>query len=300
MKKFEKRSKPHRSGFTLIELVMVIMILAIVAGIATPLVGWLRRSANYASQANIQAALASNLEFYRTTYGNNGYPSHMDSLMYAEAGGTPTTIIGTDGDSSTDDVIATDGIEKAAVVLPLTGDFLDCLKSLTCVYDHSDGDGTSSGTGSWVQGLPGNSGTVDRELTCDSSKNSTGEIFAVLNQTTFDETKGYTDGTDGIAEVNNLMSEYYGTDPAEWPAATEVKHVLLGIGPYSDLVGTVLHSAPSDSRVNPKAKYNRFVACYAVYSPRNGRRAQLKGVLNAKGRSANNALSEFWMSTNAE
>ncbi len=298
MKKFERRSKAHRSGFTLIELVMVIMILAIVAGLAVPLVGWLRRSANYASQANIQAALASNLEFYRTTYGNNGYPGHMDSLMMADAaGGDPTILIGQTGST-----ISTDGLEKVMAIATLSGDKLQCLKAIPHIFDHSDGDGSSSGTGSWVQGLPGNSGTVDRDL---SYADNASEKFAVLNQAGQALASGEGDTAEAAsatssAEVNDILSEFYGANFEEWPTEAEVSHVLMGIGPYSDLVGTVLHSAPSDSRVNPKAKYNRFVACYAVYGERNGRRAQLKGVLNAKGRTANNALSEFWMSTNAE
>ena len=86
MNRFEKRRKADRSGFTLIELVMVVMILAIVAGLAVPVVGWLRRSANYGAQANTTAALASNFDHAALdseklyacgncpkTFGNNKY-----------------------------------------------------------------------------------------------------------------------------------------------------------------------------------------------------------------------------------
>ena len=95
MNRFEKRRKADRSGFTLIELVMVVMILAIVAGLAVPAVGWLRRSANYGAQANIQAAaLASNLEFYRSDLWQQRIP-RITSIRCcsSNAGDDPTATI---------------------------------------------------------------------------------------------------------------------------------------------------------------------------------------------------------------
>ena len=270
MKIFEKRRKAQRSGFTLIELVMVVMILAIVAGLAVPIVGWLRRAANYGAQANIQAAIAQNLEFYRTTYGNNAYPDHLDSLLMANGADAPTTIIGT-GDSN----IPTDGLAGTLKIETLNADsdFAQCAKAIGHVYDHA--------TTGWLQGNPSNSAITERELDYSGSDPL---VFAAVDRTT----------SNGI----KLFSEWYGVNADEWPAETDVKHLAFGIGPYCDLVGTTMQSAPMDPRVDASKKYGRFVAVFAVYNPRNGRRAQLKGVINGKGRSANNALSEFWVSTN--
>ena len=270
MKNFEKRRKAQRSGFTLIELVMVVMILAIVAGLAVPIVGWLRRAANYGAQANIQAAIAQNLEFYRTTYGNNAYPNHLDSLFMANGDDAPTTIIGT-GDSN----IATDGLSGTLTPLTLDGgsDMAQCAKAIECVYDHA--------TSGWLQGNPSNSAITERELDYSTGNDL---VFASIDRTSGNGIK--------------LFSEWYGTNPDEWPDAANIQHLAFGIGPYCDLVGTTLQSAPMDPRVDASKKYGRFVAVFAVYQPRNGRRAQLKGVINGKGRSANNALSEFWVSTN--
>ena len=262
----------RRSGFTLIELVMVIMILAIVAGLAVPVVGWLRRSANYGAQANIQAAVASNLEFFRTTYGNNAYPSHLDSLLLDASGGAggvdPTATIA----SATS--FGHDGIGSVIQLESLSGDFTQSIKAIDHVYDHTD-------DGSWLQGNPGNSGLVERVLSSGGPN-----VYATIDRST----------SGGAA----LFTEWYGVDPAEWPAETAVKHIAMGIGPNCDLVGKTMQSAPMDPRVNASAQYNRFVAVFAVYDPRSGQRAQLRGVINAKGRSANNALSEFWQSTNPE
>ena len=258
----------NHAGFTLIELVMVIMILAIVAGLSVPIVGWLRRSANYGAQANIQAAIASNLEFYRTTYGNNAYPEHLDSLLMANGGSDPTATIA----AATS--FGHDGIGSVIALKSLDGDFTQSAKAIGHVYDHTDDY-------DWLQGNPGNSGLVERVLSAAGPN-----VYAVIDQTT----------SGGQA----LMREWYGVDSADWPAVTEVEHICFGIGPNSDLVGTTLQSAPIDPRVNASSQYNRFVAVFAVYNPRSGQRAQLRGVINAKGRSANNALSEFWQSTTPE
>ncbi|MDB4557806.1 type II secretion system GspH family protein [bacterium] len=269
MNMFEKRRKADRSGFTLIELVMVVMILAIVAGLAVPIVGWVRRSANYAAQANTQQAVASNLEFYRTTYGNNAYPQHLDSLLLANGGDDPTATI------AAATTFGNDGIGGTIALKELSGDQTQSIKAIGHVYDHTD-DATA-----WLQGNPGNSGLVERELTAAGPN-----VYAVIDQTS------------GNGQA--LMREWYGIDSDEWPATTEVEHVCFGIGPNCDLVGATMQSAPMDPRVDASSQYNRFVAVFAVYNPRSGQRAQLRGVINAKGRSANNALSEFWQSTNPE
>ena len=75
---------------TLIELVVVLFIVAVLAGLIIPITGWVRRSANYAALASNQAATGSNLEYYRTTFGNNGYPERLDSLILNTGGSVPT------------------------------------------------------------------------------------------------------------------------------------------------------------------------------------------------------------------
>src|SRR5262245_55038858 len=91
-------SRPHRnrrSAFSLIELVVVLTILAIVAGLTVSIVGWLRRSADKGTAANIMGSLLSNIELHRVTVGT--YPDQFDSLidttssaLYAGNGTTDT------------------------------------------------------------------------------------------------------------------------------------------------------------------------------------------------------------------
>ena len=275
MKKFETRRRAQR-GFTLIELVMVVMILAIVAGLAVPIVGWLRRSANYASQAHNQATIANNLEFFRTTYGNNNYPDHMDSLVL-------------NSDNTAEITYVDSGLGRLIVPGAISGDYRSCLsKWCKNVMDHDD----SAFSG--LQGSPGNSAFYLRTLDYSADLN-----LAVLDTGA--------DGQTPTGEVSLLLDELYGDD-TEWladnggtsPTTGDVVHVVLGVGYRNDAVGKTMQAAPFDSRVDGSDVYNRFCAVYATYSPRAGRRAQLKAIVNAKGRTANNALSEFWQSTNPE
>ncbi len=270
MKKFQRTRKAHRSGFTLIELVMVVMILAIVAGLAVPVVGWLRRSANYGAQANTAAALASNFEFYRTTYGNNAYPNYMDSLLQA----TDTTQLIDFTDSGWGDLFVAGSI---------TGDPLDCFKgSVTQVLDH----GTAY---SGLQGNPGNSADTARAFYTDGGT----AACAVVD-------------VDGADEPAKLLAELYPGATVDAAANTityggeVITLVGLGIGPSNTAVGRTMASAPLDPRVDNSEVYGRYTAIYAVYATRKGRRAQLKAIVNAKGRTVNNALSEFNQSLSPE
>lgn len=256
----------RRSGFTLIELVMVIMILAIVAGLAVPVVGWLRRSANYGAQANTQAAIGSNLEFFRTTYGNNGYPDGLDSLVLDDLSGlAPAT--------------GSDYLDHGFQFLTLgnlTGDEAASFNWLDTIYDHA----VDKNAG--VQGSPGNSAITPRAFD--------GQNVAIA----FDPAVGLTPGTDG-QEQALLLSEIY---PDGVP--DDVKLVAFGFGPNNEAIGRTIQSVPMDPRVDPSEVYGRYVAIFACYDARAGRRAQLKAVLNAFGRTQNNALSEFWQAQTPE
>jgi prepilin-type N-terminal cleavage/methylation domain-containing protein len=272
VKKFDlKKRNQRRGGFTLIELVMVIMILAIVAGLAVPIVGWLRRSANYAAQANTQAALASNLEYFRATFGNNNYPNRMDSLVMT--GGSdpiydPTNGIGHDSGLDTD-LFQIDDL--------LADETASLSKFVKQVMDH---DPTS---GNWLQGNPGNSAIVERAFD--------GTSTAVVARGNFQK-----DGTTALTGEGLLLTQEIYPDGVP----SDVTLVAFGLGRSNTAVGRTLQSAPLDSRVDNSSVYGRFIGVFAVYNPREGRRAQLKAVLNAKGRTQNNALSEFWQSNAPE
>lgn len=69
-----------RSGFTLIEIMIVVAIIALLAAVAIPNVLRGRTSANEASAIGNLRALVSSLEMYRSV--NNVYPDDFDGDMY--------------------------------------------------------------------------------------------------------------------------------------------------------------------------------------------------------------------------
>lgn len=268
--KWNKTRKARRDGFTLIELVMVIFILAIVAGLVVPIVGWLRRSANYGAQANTAAAVASNLEFFRTTFGNNGYPDNMDSLVLNDQ----SDIIPTTDDDPDPTIGYLDHGYDFLELGDLDADETACFNWLDTVWDHSPAANAG------LQGSPGNSAITARPFTG-------ADVALAWNGTALSPNDG--------GEQALMLSEIY---PDGVPA--DVRLVALGIGPNNSALGRTMQSPPMDPRVDPSQVYGRYVAIYAVYSPRAGRRAQLKCILNAFGRTQNNALSEYWQSITPE
>lgn len=247
------RKTPLRRGFSLIELVVVLVILAIVSGLVVTIAGWVRRSANYGAASQNQSAIAANLELYRTTYGNNAYPDRFDSLLTA-SGTVPTYMHS----------------ELSAMITPtdLTQDHFDCFRGITKVMDHADDLSTA------IEGNPGNTGITLRALAVKGK-------VAFVNPTS----------ANGLQLVNMLY-------PDGMPTGTSL--VLMGVGPSCAAVGRTMQSPPFFTVVDPSKEYNRFIAVFAVYSPREGRRAQLKAVLDSRGRTPNRNLSEFWQSTNPD
>lgn len=164
--------------------------------------------------------------------------------------------------------------ELASTITPgaLTAQELLTLQKggITTVLDHVD---TSDPL--VIEGNPGNTGVTPRVL------DTTGNV-AFLN----------TASSNGVKILQSLY-------PTGLPAG--VRLVLFGVGPGNTANGRTMQSPPFyTAGVDPSLKYNRFIVCMAVYDPRDGRRCQLKAVLDSKGRLALQNLSEYWQSTNPE
>jgi prepilin-type N-terminal cleavage/methylation domain-containing protein len=256
------RRTVHRKAYSLIELVVVLFILAIVAGLTVSIVGWLRRSADKGTASNTMGSLASNIELYRTSYGE--YPSQFDSLIKS-GGSTLYDGGGTDTGLHTD-LRSTDGKLTTTTLAD------DDAKSLTkigikTVMDHVAGSG--------AEGAPGNSGSASRPV-------ATGGTVATIN----------TASGEGPAIIASIFpAKDSGGNYIGVPAGTKL--VVLGFGPNCTSIGKTIMSPPSYSGVGDPSKiYDRYLCVFAVYA--NGNRAQLKGVIDSKGDFQAQELAEFW------
>lgn len=81
-----------RAGFTLLELIVVIVILAALAGLVISRVDWARRTTDTATAAAGMAQVHGNLQLYRTAKGT--YPDRFDSLLDSTTVATTPAIYG--------------------------------------------------------------------------------------------------------------------------------------------------------------------------------------------------------------
>lgn len=255
----------RRAGFSLIELVVVLMIIAIVSGLTVSIVGWLRRSADKGTASNVMASLLSNIELYRTTLGT--YPDRYDSLLDGTgalyAGG------GTSGDTGLAAALRSSDIKLTTTTIADSTE-LGSLKKIgiTTVMDHVPDSG--------VERAPGSSGTALRALAASGN-------VATINTAN---------------KKGRLM--YASIYPLAYNAATDtltpvpgVKLVVFGFGPANSAVGKTIVAPPSYSGVgDPSAIYDRYLCVFAVYA--DGKRAQLKSVMDSTGDFLSQELSEFW------
>jgi prepilin-type N-terminal cleavage/methylation domain-containing protein len=127
------RTRPVRRGLTLIELVVVMLILAAVAGIVLPLLPKMVTRAHTSTSATNLTEVAKAIQTYESTYGNGAYPNNFDSLVTGSGslatyipgytGADLTTITVTSGDSNVE-ALAEAGITSVSLMAGSgSGDF---------------------------------------------------------------------------------------------------------------------------------------------------------------------------------
>jgi prepilin-type N-terminal cleavage/methylation domain-containing protein len=243
-------------GFTLIELVVVLAILAAIAGLVIPQVAGLGRTTDMASSAKSQSDLANNIQLFFVL--QKRVPQGLDSLI--DTAGAVYASDTTDPNTQTKGLpySGADGTRlqaQLAVAALTNAPGADYLRSLTrsgfdYVYDH--------------------------DLTVLNSNNSA-TVQRLLTATPVN-----------VAEVNPTGALAAKMVPAGLQAGQRL--VAFGIGPKNSAIGKTITNCPIYNGCDGKY-YGRYVAVFMIYAT--GERASLVGVIDSYGRTPDYTQQQY-------
>jgi prepilin-type N-terminal cleavage/methylation domain-containing protein len=286
-----KSSGPRRSGFTLLELVIVMAILVALAGIVIAKLDVLQLKAEKASAGAQIRDIARLIQTYRAT--TNFYPDRWDSLVDRTGGnpgvlrqpGLPGTNLG-GLDPGLVGGLPTGSSTKLIMGGQLTANQARSLSRLgiTTVLDHSGGQpvpygGTTAASNLAVGFVVPNSFNVG--ATTGTNSADADDVFATINPA---DTGG-----------QKILNTIYPTPGAQAVVPSDRVLVVFGLGRYCTIVGSNLQSANlSEPPVYPYSNaqyYDRYLAVFEAYN--NGDRCRLVAVLGADGDLAADEIADF-------
>jgi len=265
---FSRRRVRALAGFTLIEMVVVLVILAALAGLVIPQIAMLGRSSDMAASAKTQADLASNLQLFFVL--QKRYPQGLDSLVdgagaiYASDTTDATTqtrglpYAGADGTRMQDQIAVTtlDSTTSAQWYRSFTRSGFDY------IFNHSTTAANSN-----------NSGVTRFPTTGNFSSSGTITVAEVT----------------GTALLAKLVPQ--GLASTDGTAAGRIERVVaLGIGPGNAAVSKTITNAPTYPGADGRY-YGRYIAFFKIYA--SGERATLVGVGDSYGRTPDYTQQQF-------
>jgi type II secretory pathway pseudopilin PulG len=272
---FCKRQIRRNSSFTLVELVLVVTIIAVLAGFLIPQISQIGRSTDMAASARCQGDIAKDVQLYFTLQIR--YPMYMDSLLVGTGNYTDPTGVYTPNDA--------DGDGEQETGLPDSGPHLD-----RALMMEDLGTGTY-GTGSYLRSLArsGLEYVMNHDRSKECKSNNSGVFYyklqngknsgQVFNAAVIDDDPS---NKDAQKIIHGLLG------PRGIP--TGAKLVCFGYGPSNSALGTTSLQAP----VYPGCDgyyYGHYVVVLMVYNT--GERASLAGVIDAYGRYLNYTIDQY-------
>jgi prepilin-type N-terminal cleavage/methylation domain-containing protein len=247
-----------RRGLTLIELVIVLLIVATLAGLVIPQVSMLGRSSDMAASAKTQADLASNIQLFFVL--QKRYPQGFDSLL--DTSGAIYASDTTSGDTQTRG-------------LPYSG------ADGTRLQDQLTAVDLSNTGGSWLRSLSraGFDWVYDHNTTAGlNANNSTAASSQRLTSTSPFRVAEVT----GTYMIGRLVPQGLRTG--------EERIVAFGIGSRNTGISKTLTNSPIYPG-NDGKYYGRYIAYFMIYA--NGERATLIGVSDSYGRTPDYTQQQF-------
>jgi len=270
-----ERKKRRVSGFTLVELVLVVMIIAVLAGFLIPQISQIGRSTDMAASARCQGDIAKDVQLYFTL--QKRYPIYLDSLLVGTANYADPTSVYTPNDA--------DGDGEQDTGLPDSGPHLD--RALVM----EDIGTTSYGTGTYLRSLA-RSG-LETVMNHDRSKlgdsNNSGIFYYDLPNGKHAGQTYYAAVIDDDPTNSDAQKIIHGLlGPRGIPSGAKL--VAFGYGPSNSALGTTSLQAP----VYPGCDgyyYGHYVIILMIYNT--GERASLAGVIDSYGRYLNYTIDQF-------
>ncbi len=255
-----------RGGLTLIELVLVLIIIATLAGLIIPNIGMLGRTADMAASASNQSNLAQNIQLYFTL--QKRFPLGMDSLLVSDGAAPSAVYLPQDLDS--------DGNQD--IGLPDSGPHLDRSLFMGTLASSSGYDRSFTRSGFEY--------VFDHDTTIINSNDSA--VFQRALSGSIPVAEVYTNtGSESADQLALARKLYPGTDGA---VPSDVRLVALGIGPRHHMVPQTVLNAPIYPGCDG-SYYGRYVAIFRVYA--SGERADLAGVVDSYGRAPDYTQQQF-------
>lgn len=260
--------RSRHTGLTLIELVIVLVILAALAGLVIPQVAQLGRTSDMATSAKTQADLSSNIQLFFML--NKRYPQGFDSLLVDDGGtGTPTGVFLPQNDADGNQITG----------LPDSGPHLD--EQLTMTDLPADVKGVSEFRRSLRRS--GFDYVFDHDSSIANANDSGMHQRAI-------------DGSSAIVATlmpdsqiaRSLYPDKDGDGDADVPIGREL--VAFGIGPSNAAIGKTLQNSPIYPG-NAGSYYGRYVAIFEAYA--DGSRANLVVVTDSYGRFPDYTIKMF-------
>jgi len=251
--RIRRRSVPR--GFTLLELIIVLFVLATLAALVVPTIGFIRKQAEFSSKAAGAAEVLNNLELYRASTGN--YPNRLD------------TLVNTDGTVYSGVYL---GFPYGTVTSGFTpGYYLANGGGITELVNHDDSATNPNDSSQGTPAVP------------TSSFSGPAASFCVIDPSAVDSSSPSFPKLERIVRAaypNQVDASSGTTSGVAIPEGHQL--VCLGVGSRAACVGTTMTSAPIDVGAED-SDYGRYIAVFDVSQGPTGRgKVQLKLVLDSQ------------------
>ena len=291
---FLAKARNRQAGFTLLELVVVIAIIAIIAGTVVSKIDWIRRSANNAVGAETAGDLGQNIQLYLAQ--TETLPSGLDSLIDSSSAATapalysgPTSAAGAGGLVGGTDAVG----NLPTQLIPTTVTYATTDKSLNSLFrvgmkfiNHNttaSTDATNSGTTPASLGTFAAGGNTFLPTALALVKTGSTMWTSIFPQNVW--------GGSGTVTGTGIGAYPDTTHMQIDSAGTLVSLVAMGVGPNNSMIGATILAPPQYPGPQSNLFYYRYIVVFSIYS--DGRRAQVKGVFDPFGRSIGGSLNQY-------